>query len=75
MEPEKLGLHFSSSVFPGARSFALIKIFNEVSNLLAKSLEISRSEDYNQEYRARASPDSVILGLSFSGVLFASPDV
>jgi hypothetical protein len=48
-----------------ARSFPVIKMFNEVSSLLWSPLDIRRSEERTQE----------LLGIGFSGMLFASPDV
>jgi hypothetical protein len=53
----------------------VIKMFNEVSSLLSSPLEIRRSEERTQECRARATRDAAILGLGFTDMLFASPNV
>jgi hypothetical protein len=44
-----------------AQSFPVIKMFNEVSNLLGTSLDIRRSEENNREYRASRVFSSILL--------------
>jgi hypothetical protein len=58
----KIEKALQSQVETRARSFPVIKMFSEVSNLLGVSLEIRRSEENNRAYRSRASGDSFILG-------------